>query len=50
MAFRMQQGWTTPGFGLPLTWPNVKLKGADVCYAGVFNPLLASALDGSEDP
>lgn len=50
MAFRMQQGWMTPGFGLPLRWPDVKLKGADVRYTGVVNPLLASALDGSEDP
>ena len=50
MASRKQRGWTVPGFGLPLRWPEMISR----LYQPIFQPdentLLLSALDGSEDP
>lgn len=50
MASRKQIGWTVPGFGLPLRWPELQ----SVRWQPLFQPdedtLLLSALDASENP
>ena len=50
MATRKQIGFTVPGFGLPLRWPEMQ----SVLYQPFFQPdenaLLLSALDASEGP
>ncbi|KAI4088586.1 MAG: hypothetical protein L6R37_008177 [Teloschistes peruensis] len=50
MATRYQRGWTVPGIGLPLRWPEVSISEPTPREAADARPVLISALDGSECP
>lgn len=50
MASRKQRGWTVPGFGLPLRWPEMVSRRWQPLFQPDENTLLLSALDGSENP
>ena len=50
MASRKQRGWTVPGFGLPLRWPEMQSRRWQPLFQPDENTLLLSALDGSENP
>lgn len=50
MASRKQRGWTVPGFGLPLRWPEMLSRRWQPLFQPDENTLLLSALDGSENP
>lgn len=50
MATRKQQGWIVPGFGLPLQWPQMKVRPLQPLLTWDNDSLLGSALDGSENP
>ena len=50
MATRKQQGWIVPGFGLPIQWPQMKIRPFQPLITWDNDTLLGSALDGSEDP
>jgi len=50
MSSRKQRGWTVPGFGLPLRWPEMQSRRWQPLFQPDENTLLLSALDGSENP
>ena len=50
MATRFQRGWTVPGFGLPLIWPEMLDRRWQPLNWANNNTLLPSAIDASEDP
>ena len=50
MASRYQKGWTVPGFGLPLIWPEMVYRIWQPLDWPDNNTLLLSALDASENP
>ena len=50
MATRKQIGFTVPGFGLPLRWPEMRSVPFQPLIHLDENTLLLSALDASEGP